>query len=217
MPSTELAKASPREAGLTQSLEKMLDRNRTKWSEMARFTESESLRLVELQLDHVGHAFAQFNDRPDFSGLLDAQHQWFKEVMQDYVTQSLRYAMAFRAFVDPTCNRLETGKKGVGDEGHEEAEEIQIAGDSDAADLSDESPDMAEATHETNESRTTDFADVSQEAMEEIREAMERTEGADEDGATDLTDDDEEAVEEIQEEGESRTAKPRKRRNKRSH
>ena len=212
MPTSELAKANPREAiaGLTHSFEKLLDRNCTKWSEMARFTEGESLRFLRLQLDHAGHAFGQINGRRDLPGLLNAQHQWFREVMQDYVTQSLRYATVFRALVDPTCNHLENG-----------AAVARDAVNGNTVDGDEGQKEAAEEIQETAESGVANFAEVSHAAMDDIRQAMEKTQDANENSATNLADDDgeaeEEIPEEIPEEAKTRIDGSRKRRNKRSH
>ena len=98
MQASEFVKESPREAiaGLSQSLEKTFDQNRMLWSEMARFTKNESLRFAQLQLDHANHAFARLDDRRDLSGLIGAQQEWFKEMMQDCAQQGLRYAEMLR-------------------------------------------------------------------------------------------------------------------------
>jgi hypothetical protein len=87
-------------AALSQSLEKTLDQNRVLFRELAHFTKDESLRLVQRQLDHAGHALAWFDERRDFSELMGAQQEWIKDVMRDYADQSLRYAEMFRSLTE---------------------------------------------------------------------------------------------------------------------
>ena len=84
-------------AQLSQSLEKTLDQNRTLFEEMARFTRDESLRLAHAQLDHANHAFSHLRERRDFSGVIGAQQEWIKQMMQEYAALSLRYAEMFHS------------------------------------------------------------------------------------------------------------------------
>ena len=109
MQASEFANESPHEAiaGLSQSLEKTFDQNRMLWSEMARFTRNESMRFVQLQMDHANHAFAQIDSRRDLSSLIGAQQEWFKETMQDYASQSLRYAEMMRMLAGKVRSRTE--------------------------------------------------------------------------------------------------------------
>jgi hypothetical protein len=80
---------------LSQSLEKTLNQNRTLFDEMTRFTRDESLRLAHAQLDHANLAFSHFRERRDLSGLIGAQQEWMKQMMQEYASLSLRYAEMF--------------------------------------------------------------------------------------------------------------------------
>ena len=92
---------------LRQSLEKTLDQNRLLFSEIARFTKTESLRIAQLNLDHAHHAFARLEDRRDLAGLIGAQQEWIKEMMQEYAAQSLRYAEMFRGLAGHARDQAE--------------------------------------------------------------------------------------------------------------
>jgi hypothetical protein len=126
MQASQSVHESPRDAiaGLSQSLEKTFDQNRVLWSEMARFTKNESLRFVQLQLDHAHHAFARLDDRRDLSGLLGAQQEWLKEMMQDYAAQSLRYAEMLRTLAAKTRDKAEQTGTDLGTEARQEMENL---------------------------------------------------------------------------------------------
>jgi len=106
-------------AGLSQSLEKTLDQNRVLFSEIARFTKDESLRLIQRQLDHAGHALTWFDGRRDFSTLIGEQQEWITEVMRDYADQSLRCAEMFRSLAE----RMHGASEQAASEFHAAAEE----------------------------------------------------------------------------------------------
>ena len=93
-----LNESSPQDAiqTLRQSVEKTLDQNRVLLTEIAHFTKAESLRVAQRNLDHATHAFAHFDGRRDLAGLIEAQQEWIRQMMQDYATQSLHYAEMFQ-------------------------------------------------------------------------------------------------------------------------
>ena len=80
---------------LSRSMERTMDQNRMLLEEMAHFAREESLRLAHVQLDQADHAFMRLRDSRDMTGLLDAQQEWMKQMMQEYVGLSLRYAEMF--------------------------------------------------------------------------------------------------------------------------
>ena len=81
---------------LSQSLEKTLAQNRDLVEGMTRFAKDETLRLVHAQLDHANQAFSHFRERRDVSGLIGAQQEWLRQMMQEYANSSLRYAEMFQ-------------------------------------------------------------------------------------------------------------------------
>ena len=96
--SDSVNESSPQDAvqTLRQSVEKTMDQNRVLLTEIAHFTKAESLRVAQRNLDHATHAFAHFDGRRDLAGLIEAQQEWIKQMMQDYATQSLHYAEMFQ-------------------------------------------------------------------------------------------------------------------------
>jgi len=92
---------------LRQSLEKTLDQNRVLFSEIARFTQNESMRLAQLNLEHANHAFAHFGDHRDLAGLIGAQQEWIKEMMQECAAQSLHYTEMFHSLAQGVQHQAE--------------------------------------------------------------------------------------------------------------
>ncbi len=106
-------------AQLSHSLEKTLDQSRTLLAEMARFTKDESMRFAHLQLEHADQAFAHFRDRQDLAGLIGAQQEWFKEMMQDYAAQGLRYAEMFHTLTQHVQSHVENAVSELQDQAEE--------------------------------------------------------------------------------------------------
>lgn len=120
-------------AQLSHSLEKTLDQNRTLLAEMARFTKDESMRFAHLQLEHADQAFAHFRGRQDLAGLIGAQQEWFKEMMQDYAAQSLRCAEMFHTLTRHVQSHVENAVSKIQDQ----AEESLNGSDREVADMVD--------------------------------------------------------------------------------
>lgn len=101
---------------LRHSLERTMDQNRVLFSEIARFTQNESLRLAQLNLEHANHAFAHFDDRRNLAGLIGAQQEWIREMMQEYANQSLHYAEMFRSLAEGVRHQAEHAVSELGSE-----------------------------------------------------------------------------------------------------
>jgi len=109
---------------LRQSVKKTLDQNRVLLTEIAHFTKTESMRVAQRNLDHATHAFAHFDGRRDLAGLIEAQQEWIKQMMQDYATQSLHYAEMFRSLTQGLRNHAEHAASEFAAEAEETAKEF---------------------------------------------------------------------------------------------
>jgi ribosomal protein L16 Arg81 hydroxylase len=109
---------------LRQSVEKTLDQNRVLLTEIAHFTRGESLRVAQRNLDHATHAFAHFDGRRDLAGLIEAQQEWIKQMMQDYATQSLHYAEMFQNLMQGMRRQAEHAASEFAAEAEESAQEF---------------------------------------------------------------------------------------------
>lgn len=95
-------------AHLSHALERTLDQNRMLFAQMAQFTKDETLRLAHLQLEHADQAFAQFRHRQDLAGLIGAQQEWFRAMMQGHAEQSLRCVEMFHTLTRQVQTHVET-------------------------------------------------------------------------------------------------------------
>jgi hypothetical protein len=111
-------------AQLSQSVEKTLTQNRNLFEDMARFTRDESLRLAHAQLDHANHAFSLFRERQDFSGLIGAQQEWVKQMMQEYAALSLRYAEMFHSLAQHVQSHVESAAHDLQHQADDMAEDL---------------------------------------------------------------------------------------------
>ena len=109
---------------LSQSLEQTLTQNRNLFEEMARFTKDESLRLAHRQLDHAEQAFSHFRERHDLSGLIGAQQEWLKQMMQEYASLSLRYAEMFHALAQHVQSHVESAASDLQHQAEDVAEDL---------------------------------------------------------------------------------------------
>lgn len=111
-------------AQLSHSLERTLDQSRALFEEMARFTQDESLRFAHMQLDHADHAFSHFRERRDLSGLIGAQQEWIKQMMQEYATLSLRYAEMFHTMAQHVQSHVENAASDLRHRAEQMAEDL---------------------------------------------------------------------------------------------
>jgi hypothetical protein len=111
-------------AQLSQSLEKTLTQNRILLEEMVRFNKDESLRLAHMQLDHADTAFAHLRERRDLSGLIGAQQEWVKQMIQDYAGLSLRYAEMFQTLAQHVQSHVQSAASDLQHQAETVAEDL---------------------------------------------------------------------------------------------
>jgi hypothetical protein len=93
---------------LSRALENALEQNRKLFEEITRFTKDETLRLAHNQMNHAGQAFSHFREREGMGGLIGAQQEWIKQMMQEYANLSLRYAEMFRTLTQHMQSHVES-------------------------------------------------------------------------------------------------------------
>ena len=111
-------------AQLSHSLERTLNQGRALFEDMARFTRDESLRFAHMQLDHADLAFSHFRERRDLSGLVGAQQEWIKQMVQEYATLSLRYAEMFHTLAQHVQSHVENAASDFRHQAEELAEDM---------------------------------------------------------------------------------------------
>lgn len=83
-----------------------------------------SLRVAQRNLDHATHAYAHFDGRRDLAGLIEAQQEWIRQMMQDYATQSLHYAEMFQNLTQGMRRQAEHAASEFAAEAEESAKEF---------------------------------------------------------------------------------------------
>lgn len=111
-------------AHLGHSFETALDQNRALFAEMARFAKDESLRIAHKHLEHADHAFAHLQDGRSFTGLIGAQQEWIRDMMQEYATQSLRYAEMFHTMTRRVQSHVESAAGDLRKQAEDEIESL---------------------------------------------------------------------------------------------
>ena len=109
---------------LSHSLERTLNQNRALLEEMAHFTKDETLRLAHMQLDHASQAFTYFHERHNLGGMIGAQQEWIKQMMQEYATLGLRYAEMFQSVTRHVQSHVESAAADLRHEAEEEMEDL---------------------------------------------------------------------------------------------
>lgn len=81
---------------INASLFKVIDQNRTIAQEMMRALQEQSLRFVNLRLEHTGRAIERSRDCHGLSELVAIQHEWMMDIARDYAEMTQRFADVLR-------------------------------------------------------------------------------------------------------------------------
>ena len=71
---------------------KAMDRNRLIFQKMVHAMQQESLRFVNLRLEHTGRAIESSRDSQGVMGLVAAQREFLMDMARDYAEQTRRFA-----------------------------------------------------------------------------------------------------------------------------
>jgi hypothetical protein len=78
------------------SFVKMLEHNRHVFEKMVLALQEESLRFVNLRLEHTSKAIQNSRDCQGLTGLFGAQHEWLMDAARDYAAESQRVGDVMR-------------------------------------------------------------------------------------------------------------------------
>lgn len=81
---------------LGESLAQTTERQRALFQDMTNFAKEESLRFMNLRLERNGSALDKLQNCHGLPGLMGVQQEWLRDLMQDYMSQNMRMAGAFR-------------------------------------------------------------------------------------------------------------------------
>ena len=103
MDNTQPHQSGPAEAGpakavsqLSESLAQAGEHQRALIQEMTQFAKEEGLRFANLRLERNGTAMDKLQSCHGLPGLIGVQQEWLRDLLQDYASQNLRFAGAFR-------------------------------------------------------------------------------------------------------------------------
>ena len=119
----QTSQSSPQQA-IQTLLEKTLDQNRLLFWEIARFARNESLRLATRNLEYADHAFAHFDRHRNLVGLIGAQQEWIREMMQEFAAPGRHYTLMFRNLAQGVQHQAEQAASEFGAQTEAAAEEL---------------------------------------------------------------------------------------------
>jgi hypothetical protein len=97
------SQSDPTEAGpakavsqFSESLAQASENQRVLIQEMTQFAKEEGLRFANLRLERNGAAMDKLQSCQGLPGLIGVQQEWLRDFLQDYASQNLRFAGAFR-------------------------------------------------------------------------------------------------------------------------
>lgn len=81
---------------LGESLAQTAERQRALFQDITNFAKEEGLRFMNLRLERNGSALDKLQNCHGLPGLMGVQQEWLRDLMQDYMSQNMRLAGAFR-------------------------------------------------------------------------------------------------------------------------
>ncbi|MBI3676060.1 MAG: hypothetical protein HY243_05530 [Proteobacteria bacterium] len=91
---------------LDSPLTKLMEHNRTLAEHTLKALQEESLRFVNLRLEHTNRAIQESRDCSGFTGLLAVQNDWFASFAHDYLEQSRRLTDLLREIAERSTSAL---------------------------------------------------------------------------------------------------------------
>jgi hypothetical protein len=80
----------------SESMAQTAESQRALVQDMTHFAKEESLRFMNLRLERNGAALDKLQNCRGLPGLLGVQQEWLRDLVQDYMSQNMRLAGAFR-------------------------------------------------------------------------------------------------------------------------
>jgi hypothetical protein len=86
------------------SFMKVMERNRCIMEKMLLAVQEESLRFVNLRMEHTGKAIQHARDCQGLTGLVAVQHDWLVDVARDYAEEGRRFGDVMRDIAAESAN-----------------------------------------------------------------------------------------------------------------
>lgn len=81
---------------LGENIAQTAENQRALFQDMTHFAKEEGLRFMNLRLERNGSALEKLQNCQGLPGLLGVQQEWLRDFVQDYMSQNMRLAGAFR-------------------------------------------------------------------------------------------------------------------------
>lgn len=105
---------SPTASQLGDCLTQAAESQRQLFQEMANFTRDETSRFVNLRLERNGQVLEKIQNCHGLQGLIGVQQEWLRSFMEDYMSQQMRLAGAFRGLAhDVMTTAAETASENI--------------------------------------------------------------------------------------------------------
>lgn len=97
--------------------------------DMTHFAKEESLRFMNLRLERNGSALDKLQHCQGLPGLLGVQQEWLRDLVQDYMSQNMRLAGAFRGMAqNVVVSAAQTASQTVDQMQQDAGEAVEQAG-----------------------------------------------------------------------------------------
>lgn len=114
---------------LGESLAQTAQSQRVLLQDMTHFAKEESLRFMNLRLERNGSALDKLQHCQGLPGLLGVQQEWLRDLVQDYMSQNMRLAGAFRGMVqNVVASAAQTASQTVDQMQQDAGEAVEQAG-----------------------------------------------------------------------------------------
>jgi hypothetical protein len=131
MDSNRFPDADPSKAvsQLGENMAQAAENQRALFQDMTHFAKEESLRFMNLRLERNGSALDKLQNCQGLPGLLGVQQEWLRDFVQDYMSQNMRLAGAFRGVAqNVVASAAQTASKTVDQMQQDAGEMVEQAG-----------------------------------------------------------------------------------------
>jgi hypothetical protein len=105
---------SPAFSQLGDSLARAAESQRLLFQEMTSFVRDEGLRFTNCRLERNGEAMEKMQNCQGLPGLIGVQQEWLRGFVEDYLTQQMRLAGAFRGIAhNVVASAAETASENI--------------------------------------------------------------------------------------------------------
>lgn len=109
---------------LGENIAQAAENQRALFQDMTHFAKEESLRFMNLRLERNGSALDKLQNCQGLPGLLGVQQEWLRDLVQDYMSQNMRLAGAFRGLTQNVVTSAAQTASQTVDRMQQEASEV---------------------------------------------------------------------------------------------